>query len=192
MFVDETTLVSVGVMLVVAGAVLLLPSVRRYCRDEPRPRGRLGFAVAVLFLAGFPKMALGVESWLPATEGISHGGVFVGGDEVRRVAFFVEEEQRRVCFSIVWIDGGMHSCRRMKRLLKYPFPFNHEGILADVVPEGVERVEVETSTGSHAAALVESDHVGVDVYYLLDAPSRTIKRIVGYDSAGHEMFRADG
>ncbi|HEV2755396.1 MAG TPA: hypothetical protein VG318_06430 [Actinomycetota bacterium] len=191
MFVDETTLLVLATALASACALLLLPPVRRYCRDDPRSsRSALGLVVAVGMLASFPTMALGIESWLPSDELIANSGVFVGGDPEKRVAFYVQPEGRDVCLSIVSMDGSGEGCQERQGLLRFPFPTHRHGVLADVVPERIDRVDIVSTSGVLEARMFESDYVSFDVYYLPDPPSvRELLRVVGYDAAGAELFR---
>jgi hypothetical protein len=190
-FFDESTLLLLAATLTLAWVLLLLPSVRRYCRDDPRaPRGSIWLAVAVLTLTGFPTMALGVDSWMPAAQNATRG-VFVGGNREHRVAFYVEERSGEVCWSILWIDGATNSCTGKKQLARYPYPFAAQGFVADVVPDRVVAVDVTFRSGTRKATVIDSALVRTNVYYVAGMPSHEWLRAVGYDRFGTEVYRAE-
>ncbi|MDQ3913784.1 MAG: hypothetical protein M3285_02870 [Actinomycetota bacterium] len=191
-FIEVPAFFAVTAAVAAAWLLLLLPTVRGWCRTDPGRRPAVVVGLGVWIVSSFPSMALSVEVPSPDVIERTPGAVFVGSDPREPVAFYVSERGQRVCLVALAPRSTSRSCTTGRHLLlDHPRPIDVGDTLAGVVPVELERVEVVTSSGVRLATMLESDRVGVDVFYLLDAPWQDIERVVGYDAGGEALYLAE-
>ena len=191
-FIRPPEYIFVTAALVAAWLLLLLPAVRAYCRADPVRRNAIVFALVVWLVSGLPSLAFSVR--LPSDDILERtpGAVFVGGDPREPVAFYVGERDSRICLVALAPRSSSRSCTKGPgHLLENPAPIHLGDALVDVVPKEIERVEVVMPSETRVATILEPDALDVSVYYLLDAPSYEIERVVGYDVDGTVIYRAE-
>lgn len=192
-FVDLPTYVAATTAVGAAWLLLLLPSVRRYCSEHPR-RSAFVFVIGVYLLASFPAMAVGLDSRVPSPLQVeqTQGAVFVGGAGDAPIAFYVADRRHRTCLVALAPGSTVRGCAHERRLLRYPLHLHVRDVLAGVVPRTAERVKAGTESGARWAQMIVDERVGVNVFFLLDAPEHEVLLIVGYDASGAEIFRDAG
>lgn len=192
-FVHPDRVSWVAPLLVVAWAVLLLPSVRDYVFLRPvgpRRAGSLGFVVAILIFARIPSSAFGVVADLPSRTTLDEvrDATFIAGEQ--GVAFYARQSFDELCLMEVEHSGYSSSCTNRMSLKYSPGISRSNKLLSDIVRKAVVRVEVVSpQLGRQEASMVIDDRFFANFYYLVNGPDfYTPVEIIGYDDSGHVLF----